>query len=55
MFPDIDLMLARQRGEELRREAEAYRRAREAAGGQRWPSWFRRVPAGPPIVVSRPA
>jgi hypothetical protein len=35
MVPEINLQLARERGEELRREAEAYRRAREAAGGGR--------------------
>ncbi|AEV82504.1 hypothetical protein ACWT_1486 [Actinoplanes sp. SE50] len=44
MYPEINLSLARQRGEQLRQEAEAYRRAREAAGGRprrrrsvRWP------------------
>ncbi|BCY06460.1 hypothetical protein [Actinoplanes sp. L3-i22] len=55
MFPEINLRLAQQRAEELRREAEAYRRAREAAGGRRRSHWFRRAPACPPIVVSRPA
>ncbi|BCJ45206.1 hypothetical protein GCM10010168_70070 [Actinoplanes ianthinogenes] len=38
MVPEISLQLAQQRGAELRQEAEAYRRAREAAGGRR-PRW----------------
>jgi hypothetical protein len=35
MVPEMYLQLAQERGAELRREAEAYRRAREAAGGGR--------------------
>jgi hypothetical protein len=35
MVSEMYLQLAQERGAELRREAEAYRRAREAAGGGR--------------------
>ncbi|GAA4599587.1 hypothetical protein BJY16_003131 [Actinoplanes octamycinicus] len=44
MMPEINLYLARQRGAELQRQAEAERLAREVAGGRHRRRFFvRRV------------
>lgn len=54
MVPEFNLALAQQRAAELRREAEAYRRARAAADGRpiSRPWWWR---ARRVVPVSRPA
>ncbi|WIM98009.1 hypothetical protein ACTOB_001578 [Actinoplanes oblitus] len=51
MVPEVHLYLARQRGEELRQQAEADRRAREAAGGRH----RRRFLIRRPVLRSRAA
>ncbi|WP_157441959.1 hypothetical protein [Actinoplanes awajinensis] len=53
MIPEINLSLANLHADELRREADAYRRAREAAGGRPHRSW--RLFARRPRPVCRPA